>query len=86
MLIEPNEQGWSTSDQGPWQLIFNDQYIIKMFEINSGTSTQEKLFIGTKEDCEEKVAELNLPLASNNSLGQIEQEVVVFPDLDSFIE
>jgi hypothetical protein len=40
MLIQPNEQGWSASDQGPWQLIFNDQYIIKMFEIGSGTSTQ----------------------------------------------
>ena len=86
MLIEPNEQGWSTSDQGPWQLIFNDQYIIKMFEINSGTSTQEKLFVGTKEDCEAKVDELNLPLAANNSLGEIEQEVVVFPDPDSFVE
>lgn len=63
MLIEPNEQGWSMSDQGPWQLLFNDQYIIRLFEVTSGTSTQEKLFVGTKEECELKIAELSLPLA-----------------------
>ena len=80
MLIQPDEQGWSMSNQGPWQLIFNDQYIIKLFEVGSGTATQEKLFVGTKEECEDKIAELDLPLASNNSLGEIEQEVTVVPD------
>ncbi len=80
MLIEPNIQGWSMSDQGPWQLIFNDHYIIKLLEVGSGTSTQEKLFVGTKEECEAKVAELNLPLAANNSLGEIIQEVIIVPD------
>ena len=79
MIIQPNEQGWSASDQGPWQLIFNNQYIIKMFEVGSGTTTQEKLFVGTKEDCEAKVAELNLPLAANNSLGEIEETIVIVP-------
>jgi hypothetical protein len=80
MLIQPDEQGWSASDQGPWQLIFNDQYIIKLFEVGSGTATQEKLFIGTKEECEAKVDELDLPLSSNNSLGEIEQEVIIVPN------
>jgi len=81
MLIQPNEQGWSTSNQGPWQLIFNDHYIIKLFEVNLGTSTQEKLYIGTKEECEAKIAELGLPLASNDSLGEIEDIVIVVPPL-----
>jgi len=81
MLIQPNEQGWSTSNQGPWQLIFNDHYIIKLFEVNLGTSTQEKLYIGTKEECEAKIAELRLPLASNDSLGEIEDIVIVVPPL-----
>ena len=81
MLIQPNEQGWSTSNQGPWQLIFNDHYIIKLFEVNLGTSTQEKLFIGTKEECESKIAELGLPLASNDSLGEIEDIIIVVPPL-----
>ena len=79
MTIEENEQGWSISDQGPWQLIYNDEYIIKLFEVISGTSTQEKLFVGTKEECEAKCSELNLPLASNNALGEIEQEIVITP-------
>ena len=79
MLIQPNEQGWSTSNQGPWQLIFNDHYIIKLFEVNLGTSTQEKLFIGTKEECEAKIAELGLPLASNDSLGKIEDIIIAGP-------
>jgi hypothetical protein len=79
MLIEPNEQGWSVSNQGPWQLLFNDQYIIKLFEATIGTSTQEKLFVGTKEECEAKVQELGLPLASRDSLGPVEEEIAVIP-------
>lgn len=76
MLIEPNEQGWSTSGNGPWQLIFNDEYIIKLFETSIGTSTQEKLFVGTKEECEAKIAELALPLASENSIERTEEEAL----------
>ena len=79
MLIEPNEQGWSTSNQGPYQLIFNDQYTIKLFEVNLGTSTQEKLFVGTKEECEFKISELGLPLVSNNALGEVQETIVIVP-------
>lgn len=73
MLIEPNEQGWSMSDQGPWQLIFNDECIIKIFEVMSGTSTQEKLFVGTKEECKNKALELNLPLAFFKTIQEYAQ-------------
>ena len=76
MLITPDSNGWSTSMQGPWQLLFNDQYIIKLFETDVGTSTQEKLFVGTKEECDLKVIELNLPLASEDSLGPIDVEEI----------
>ena len=76
MLITPDSNGWSTSGDGPWQLIFNNEYIIKLFETNVGTSTQEKLFIGTKEECEAKIAELSLPLASENSIEQPEEEAL----------
>ena len=86
MLVTPNQHGWSSSTEGPWQLIFNDQYIIKLFRAGLGTTTQEKLFVGTKEQCEAKIAELGLPLASNNSLGEVEyQPNVVPPPLDEFI-
>lgn len=79
MLIQPNEQGWSMSDQGPWQLIFNDDYIIKLFEVGLGTSTQEKLFVGTREECESKIIELGLPLTCSNSLEEIVQEAQTSP-------
>lgn len=78
MLITPDSNGWSTSTQGPWQLLFNDQYIIKLFETNLGTSTQEKLFVGTKEECDAKIKELQLPLASYDSLSGLND--------DSFLE
>lgn len=79
MLIIPDEQGWSTSDQGPWHLIFNNEYIIKLIQVGLGTSTQEKLFVGSKEECEAKIAELGLPLVSNNSLGEVEYEALFVP-------
>jgi hypothetical protein len=82
MLIEPNIQGWSMSNQGPWQLIYNDYYIIKLIEAGlGGTSTQENLFVGTKEQCEAKAAELGLPLAANDSLGGVQQEAASAPNL-----
>jgi len=81
MIIEPNEQGWSISNQGPWQLIFNEQYIIKLIEAGVGTSTQEKLFVGTEEECKNKAAALGLPLASNDSLGEIQKPALVVPPL-----
>lgn len=83
MLIEPNQQGWSMSDQGPWQLLFNDQYIIKLFEVTSGTSTQEKLFVGTKEECEAKIIELNLPFVFESSSNDIEE---IQPEDFNYIE
>jgi len=80
MLITSDSNGWSTSTEGPWQLLFNDRYIIKLFETNLGTSTQEKLFVGTKEECEAKIVKLNLPLVSKDALGIIEEQpIVVIP-------
>ena len=77
MIIEPNGQGWSTSTEGLWHLLFNDQYIIKLFQNEFGTSTQEKLFAGTKEECEAKITELGLPLAFDSSLGIVEEDLFV---------
>ena len=83
MLIQRDINNWSFSTEeqnGLWHLIFdNDNNVITLFESIGITSTQENLFVGTKEECEAKVSELNLPLASNNSLGEIEQEVIIIP-------
>lgn len=58
MIIEPN---WTVSDQGPWQLIYNDQQIISLLEVQGATSTQGKLFVGTKEECDAEIESLGLP-------------------------
>ena len=62
MIIQPN---WTVTDQGPWQLIYNDVSIISLSEANGITSTQGKVFVGTKEECEAEKVRLNLPWASD---------------------
>ena len=79
MIIEPNEQGWSLSSSELWHLLFNDQYIIKLFQNESGTSTQEKLFVGTKEECEAKIVDLGLPLVNKDAIGVVEEEMITVP-------
>jgi len=58
MIINPN---WTVSDQGPWQLIYNNQQIISLHEAQGATSTQGNLFVGTKEECEAEIVRLGLP-------------------------
>lgn len=58
MTIAPN---WTVSDQGPCQLIYNDHQIISLLEVEGITSTEGKLFVGTKEECEAEITRLGLP-------------------------
>ena len=59
MLIEKDINGWSfsTEDQnGLWHLVFdNNKNIITMFESVGITSTQENLFVGTREECDQYI-------------------------------
>ena len=61
MIIQPN---WTITDQGPWQLIYNDTSIISLLEVEGITSTQGYIFAGTREECESEIIRLNLPWAS----------------------
>jgi len=61
MNIQPN---WTVTDQGPWQLIYNDTSIISLLEVEGITSTQGYIFAGTKEECEAEIIRLGLPWAS----------------------
>jgi hypothetical protein len=61
MIIQRN---WTITDQGPWQLIYNDTSIISLSEVEGITSTQGYIFAGTKEECEAEIIRLNLPWAS----------------------
>ena len=68
MIIQPN---WTITDQGPWQLIYNDTSIISLLEVEGITSTQGYIFAGTKEECEAEIIRLNLPWASGLVTGQV---------------
>lgn len=68
MIIQPN---WTITDQGPWQLIYNDTSIISLLEVEGITSTQGYIFAGTKEECEAEIVRLNLPWASGLVIGLV---------------
>jgi len=59
MIIQPN---WTITDQGPWQLIYNDVSIISLLEVKGITSTQGYIFAGTKEECETEIVRLGLEI------------------------
>jgi hypothetical protein len=61
MIIQPN---WTVTNKGPWQLIYNDTSIVSLSEANGTTSTTDKIFVGTFDECETERIRLNLPWAS----------------------
>jgi len=64
MIIQKNTNNWSFSTEeqnGLWHLIFdNDKNVITIFESIGITSTQENLFVGTKEECEQYIIDEGL--------------------------
>jgi hypothetical protein len=60
MNIEANENGWIFDESTGWKLIHNDQIVIFFEFTDKSISTQEKLFIGTKEECEQYIVDNNL--------------------------
>ena len=49
--------------EGPFQLIYTDKCLILFHEVVGITTTSENIFCGTREECEAKIQELNLPWA-----------------------
>ena len=64
MLIQRDINNWSFSTEeqnGLWHLVFDDdETVIALFQAIGITSTQENLFVGTKEECEQFIADSNL--------------------------
>lgn len=60
MNIEPNNEGWRFDESVGWKLIHNDVDVIFFEETDKAISTQEKLFVGTKEECEDQIKNLDL--------------------------
>ena len=66
MLIQRDTNNWSFSTEeqnGLWHLIFDyDKNVITLFHSIGITSTQENLFVGTKEECDQYIVDQNLIL------------------------
>lgn len=60
MNIEPNNEGWRFDESVGWKLIHNDIDVIFFEETEKAISTQEKLFVGTKEECDAEILNLDL--------------------------
>ena len=60
MNINSNSEGWRFDESVGWKLIHNDIDVIFFEETDKAISTQENLFIGTKEECDEHIAALGL--------------------------
>jgi hypothetical protein len=76
MLTQRDIYNWSFSTEeqnGLWHLIFdNDKNVITLFESIGITSTQENLFVGTKEECDQYIIDNNLIIPPT-------EEVVIEP-------
>jgi len=71
MIIQKNANNWSFSTEeqnGLWHLIFdNDKNVITIFESIGITSTQENLFVGTKEECDRYIIDEGLYYIANEN-------------------
>lgn len=63
MIISPNENGWSYDDSaGNWKLVYEQDQIVIFEQTDQSVATQSVLFVGTKEDCEQEIIRLGLPI------------------------
>ena len=71
MLIQRDINNWSFSTEeqnGLWHLIFdNNKNMITLFESIGITSTQENLFVGTKEECDRYIIDEGLYYIANEN-------------------
>ena len=76
MNIESNNDGWRFDESVGWKLIHNDIDVIFFEETDKAISTQEKLFVGTQEECEAEIARLGLIWPySDDSENEVTEEI-----------
>jgi hypothetical protein len=70
MNINHDENGWAFDETETvgWKLVHNDIDVIFFEETDKAISTQEKLFVGTKEECENLITELGLIISPEEEL------------------
>jgi hypothetical protein len=60
MIIQSNEQGWAFDESTAWKLVYDGITIIFFDETEKAISTQSVLFVGTKNECEDQIKNLDL--------------------------
>ena len=61
MIIPPNENGWSYDDStGNWKLVYADKIIVLYEQTDQSIATQSTLFVGTEQECEDQIKNLDL--------------------------
>jgi len=61
MIIPPNENGWSYDDStGNWKLVYSDKLIVFYEQTDQSIATQNTLFVGTEQECEDQIKNLDL--------------------------
>lgn len=72
MNIQKDTNNWSFSTEeqnGMWHLIFdNNKNVITLFKSIGITSTQENLYVGTKEECDQYIIDDGLYYALEDDL------------------
>ena len=61
MIIPPSENGWSYDDSvGNWKLVYADKLIVLYEQTDQSIATQSILFVGTEQECEDQIKNLDL--------------------------
>jgi hypothetical protein len=61
MIIPPNENGWSYDDSvSNWKLVYTDKSIVFYEQTDQSIATQSTLFVGTEQECEDQIKNLDL--------------------------
>jgi hypothetical protein len=61
MIIPPSENGWSYDDSiGNWKLVYTDKIIVLYEQTDQSIATQSTLFVGTEQECEDQIKNLDL--------------------------
>jgi hypothetical protein len=64
MTIPHNENGWAYDNSiGNWKLVYERNQIVIFEQTDQCIATQSILFVGTKQECEQEMIRLGLPLS-----------------------
>jgi hypothetical protein len=61
MIIPPDTNGWSyDASTGNWKLVYADKLIVLYEQTDQSIATQNILFVGTEQECEDQIILLDL--------------------------